>query len=84
MSMTTKEEIHRLVDDLPAGELSAARRYLEYLRDLGDPVFRALVQSPYDDEPETDEERSAVEEGKQAMERGDTITSEELQRRLSQ
>lgn len=29
----TKEELHRLVDELPDGELVAAARFLEYLRE---------------------------------------------------
>lgn len=60
--MVTKEELHRLVDELPQGELGAARRYLEYLRNMGDPALRALMQAPLDDEPQEDWERSAVTE----------------------
>lgn len=60
--MVTKEELHRLVDELPQGELGAARRYLEYLRNMGDPVLRGLMQAPLDDEPQEDWERSAVTE----------------------
>ena len=32
--MTVKENLHRLVDELPETELKAAQRFLEYLRDM--------------------------------------------------
>jgi hypothetical protein len=35
--MTIKEDLYRLVDELPESELHAAKRYLEYLRNMGDP-----------------------------------------------
>ena len=31
--MAVKENLHRLVDELPETELKAAQRFLEYLRD---------------------------------------------------
>lgn len=31
--MTTKEDVHQLVDELPPGQLVTAQRFLEYLRD---------------------------------------------------
>jgi hypothetical protein len=34
--MATRDELHHLVDELPDGELDAARRFLEYLRDQND------------------------------------------------
>ncbi len=33
--MIAREELHRLVDELPEGELLPAERFLEYLRDRG-------------------------------------------------
>jgi hypothetical protein len=38
-------------------ELLAAERFLAFLRDMADPVRRTLLTTPWDDEPETDEER---------------------------
>ena len=38
MSNTVRKDLHDLIDALPPGEEQAARRYLEYLRDAGDPV----------------------------------------------
>ena len=47
--MKTKDELHTLVDQLPERELEAAGRYLEYLRDIHDPVLRAFLAAPEDD-----------------------------------
>ncbi len=60
--MTTKEYLRRLVDELPDSQLEVALRFLEYLRDTGDPVLHALLTAPEDDEPETEEERAALED----------------------
>lgn len=53
-----REELHRLVDRIPAAGVPTARRFLE---SLTDPVELALVQAPPDDEPETEEELAVVE-----------------------
>ncbi len=47
--MTTKEALYRLINELPDTVLPEAERYLAALRD--DPVLRALVTAPVDDEP---------------------------------
>ncbi len=80
--MTTREDVRRLVDRLPDEELEAARRYLEYLRDMGDPFMRALHGAPEDDEPETEEERAAVEEAKAEIRRGEGLPWEDVRREL--
>jgi hypothetical protein len=78
--MTIKDELYRLVDELPEKEWHAAKRFLEYLRNLGDPVLQALMEAPYDDEPETEEERAAVAEAQGDFEAGRVVTHEELKR----
>ena len=83
--MTAKEELYRLVDALPERETHAARRFLEYLRDAGrtgvvdgdDPVMRAFMAAPEDDEPLTDEDVAAIEEAKAEIARGEYITWED-------
>ena len=81
--MTTKEKLHRLVDHLPESEVPAAERYLEYLSVARqDPFFRALMNAPLADEPETEEERAAVAEARAALERGEAISDQELRRDL--
>lgn len=60
--MVTKDQVHHLIDQIPEDDLAAAARYLEYLRDKGDPFLYALVNAPEDDEEETSEEAAAVAE----------------------
>lgn len=80
--MTIKEELHRLVDELPKSELHSAKRFLEYLRNMGDPVLQALMEAPYDDEPETDEERAAVAEAQEDFKAGRVVSHQELKHEL--
>jgi len=70
--MSIKEDVHRLVDELPDDELPAARRLLESLRTKEhDPLIQHLMQAPIDDEPYTDEERAEDEGGWQEYLRGE-------------
>ena len=80
--MTSKATLHRLIEELPESELVAAERFLAYLRDLADPVRRALLTAPWDDEPETEEERQAVEEARAELARGEKIPDADLWKRL--
>ena len=80
--MTVKDDLHRLVDELPKKELQSAKRYLEYLRNMGDPVQRALLEAPEDDEPTTPEENKIAEEAWQEYLRGEGISAEEAKREL--
>lgn len=80
--MTTKEELYRLVDELPENELHAAKRFLEYLRNMGDPMLQALMEAPYDDEPTTPEEDEGAREAWQEYLRGEAISAEEAKREL--
>jgi hypothetical protein len=57
--MPMRDTLHRLVDALPESELAVAERFLNYLRATADPVLRALLEAPLDDEPETELELSA-------------------------
>ena len=80
--MAIKDDLHRLVDELPKRELSGAKRYLEYLRNMGDPVLRALMEAPEDDEPATPEEDEGAEVARQEYRRGEGISMEEAKREL--
>lgn len=81
---STKEQLHRLVDALPESELHAARRFLEYLRNMrSDPVLRALMEAPEDDEPETPEEAAAVKEAWQEYLRGEFHSWEQVREELA-
>ena len=80
--MTVKDDLHRLVDELPKKELPVAKRYLEYLRNMGDPVLRAFMEAPEDDEEETEEERALVQEARQEYLRGEIRPWEEVRKEL--
>jgi hypothetical protein len=78
--MTTKASLHQLIDTLPDTELEAAERYLLFLREMADPVRRALLTAPWDDEPETKEERKAVQEARDEVARGEVYPLDEVKR----
>jgi|TARA_B100000378_G_scaffold165293_1_gene133083 hypothetical protein len=77
--MTIKEDLHRLVDELPKKELPVAKRYLEYLRNMGDPVLRSFMEAPEDDEEET----AMIEEARQEYLRGEARPWEEVREELA-
>ena len=82
--MTTKERLHELINQLPEGEIEAARRYLEYLRDVGDPVLGALLEAPEDDEPEgEEEERAALQDAYDDLRAGRIVSHKKLKRDLA-
>jgi hypothetical protein len=74
--MTVRERLHRIVDELPEPDAERALRALERWRD--DPVALALAAAPFDDEPETDEERRAIEQARDEVRRGDVVSAEEV------
>ena len=66
METMTGERLHRLVDTLPAGELSVAGRCPEFPDASGRPFVRALFAAPEADEPLSGGDRDALEEGRRA------------------
>jgi hypothetical protein len=80
--MTTKQDLHRLIDELPESAVAEAARLLAALRAEEDPVLRAFLEAPEDDEPETEEERAAVEEARAEIVRGEVVPWEEVEARL--
>jgi hypothetical protein len=78
--MSARDRLHRLIDALPESELATAERFLHYLRATTDPVLRALLEAPLDDEPETEDERQAVREAREELARGEVRTLEEVRR----
>lgn len=81
--MATREELHRLVDELPENETGVARRFLEFLRASNDPVWRSLLNAPEDDEPESEEERRGVAEAYEDFAQGRVVSAEEVEKELS-
>ena len=82
-NLTIKEDLHRLVDELPKKELPVAKRYLEYLRNMGDPVLRSFMEAPEDDDEETEEETAMIEEARQEYLRGEARPWEEVREELA-
>jgi hypothetical protein len=80
--MQTRERIHDLVDELAEETLPAVERFLERMRDGGDPVLLALATAPEDDEPLTPEDEAAIEEGLADIAAGRVVSHEEVRRRL--
>ncbi|HEY7063522.1 MAG TPA: hypothetical protein VII06_18735 [Chloroflexota bacterium] len=73
--MTSKEGLHRLIDELPEALWSEAERYLQGLTTT-DPVLRALLLAPLDDEPLSPEEEAALAKAEAEAARGDVISWE--------
>ena len=80
--MTTREILHKLVDRLPESEWEAVRRVLEERLSKHDPVLRAFLNAPEDDEPESEEERAAVEEAYEDLKAGRVFPWDEVKREL--
>ena len=82
--MTTKEQIHQLVEDLPDSDLETVKRVLEGLSALSSAnlVKAALANAPVDDEPVTAEEAQAIEEGERDVGAGRVVSADEARVRL--
>lgn len=81
----TRETLHELIEDLDERDVPTADRVLSALRDSrrGPGPFHSLDTAPVDDEPETPEERAAVDEAMREIREGETGSStEELRREL--
>ena len=77
--MTTKDDLHTLIERLPKRRLRKAQQFLERLK-AGDydPVVLNMLLAPWDDEPETEEERLAVKEAEEDLRLGRTVSMEEI------
>jgi hypothetical protein len=75
--MTARERLQEILDTLPESEAEQILRAVELWRD--DPVARALAAAPFDDEPESPEERAAVAEARAAVRDGDVVGLAEVQ-----
>ena len=81
--MTTRIQLHQLIDELSESDFATVERLLTALRDTGaDPMLRALDEAREDDEPTTPEEDASAEEAWQEYRQGEGISGEEAQRLL--
>ncbi len=78
--VTTKERLHKLVDELSEQEAEAALVIVERRRD--DPMLHALASAPLDDEPSDADEDASAAEALAAHNRGESISSEQLRAEL--
>ena len=78
--MTTKERLHRFVDEL--SEQEAAATLLVAERRRNDELLQALADAPTDEEPSSPEEDSSAREATAAYRRGEAIGPDELKREL--
>jgi hypothetical protein len=78
--MTTKERLHKLVDELSEQEAEAALVIVERRRE--DPMLQALAAAPADDEPSDAEEDAGATEALAAYRRGEAVGAEDLRREL--
>jgi hypothetical protein len=74
-SQPDRQELHALLDHIPASDLAAVRKIL---RALADPVWQSVLAAPLDDEPETDQKRAEVEAAR--SEKGSETSHQELLR----
>ncbi len=70
-----KQQAHELIERLPSAQLAAVVGLLEAMLD---PVSFAITKAPLDTEPESDEERQAVAEAKEWLQRHPGIPFEEV------
>jgi hypothetical protein len=82
--MTTKEALHRLIDELPDRQLVAALALLERLRrgHAGDLMLDVLEQAPEDNETTTADEDESSREGWRAYRQGNYISAEVARKEL--
>jgi len=78
--MTTKERLHKLVDELSEQEAEAALVIVERRRD--DPMLHALASAPIDDESSDAAEDAGAAEALAAYRRGEAVSSDELRDEL--
>jgi hypothetical protein len=82
MEANVKERLYRLVDGLPDGAVDTAEYFLESLSTSDDPVVRALMNAPIDDEPVTQEEEEAVRESWEDHKAGRVQSLDEIEKEL--
>jgi len=77
----TRQHAHELIDCLPEAQLSALVSLLET---MVDPVAAALYNAPTDDEPESEDEKQAVSEARDWLQKngGKGVAHDDAMRRL--
>lgn len=78
--VTTREELHALIDELRPDQLSEVARYLGRMRERQrvSSLREILANAPLDDEPVTPEEEAAIAEAWEDVWAGRVISDEDL------
>lgn len=81
--MTTREQAHKLLDDLPESEIEPVVKFIASRgerSEKGASFARWLASHPEDDEPLTDEEQAALAESAADIAAGRLVSFEEIKR----
>jgi len=73
----SRQHVHELIEQLDPGQLAAVGHLLEVMTD---PVTRSLAAAPVESEPVSEEEAKTLDEAHSAIERGEGIPHEDIQR----
>jgi hypothetical protein len=76
MTVADKQHAHELLERVPADQLTAAVRFLEFL--LLHPVDRALATAPMEDEEISEEEEQVVARSKEWFKHNQGIPFEQV------
>ena len=79
-AMTSRAELHDIIDVLPESELASAQRLLQALPE--DLVLRALLAAPLDDEPVPEWEREMLDKTRESLRAEGGISTAELLQQL--
>jgi hypothetical protein len=74
-SANQKDQAHELIERLAPSQVSAI---ISVLQAMLDPVAKAIVSAPFDDEPETVEERLAVAKSKESFQKQGGFTNDQV------
>jgi len=78
--MGARDNLHRLIDELPEEDLSTAERVLQGLH-ASDRPHVPPDQAPVDDEPDDDDFDGGLTEARADIEAGRVVSHEEVKRR---
>ncbi len=79
LSSATRDELHRLVDQVPDTEIPSVARYLRR-RTRRPTLDEVLANAPIDDEPLTDADRAALARARAAAAEGQLIPHSQIRR----
>jgi hypothetical protein len=79
--MTAKEKLRVVVEELSESEAEGALAYIVSRRH--DELGALLDSAPVDDEPTTPEEEAAVQLAREELERGETVSLDEIRAELA-